>query len=465
MSKSILILLMLAAVACGKKSNEVQGEQLNILSLETLENTYPEVIGMKIEHMDNSPLSRSESKIGQVRFSNKPFSLSQWMIENVFFRYHHDENGYENFHKLNRLQNGVILPMQQSFFDYLKSNNHYPHFVMEVELKNQIANARFHLGFVNMVNLSVHPRKIELYKNGNQYLRTQVLNIDEVSALINREYQPVIFWEKTTQSRLNVYVVEDSKVRTIGLEGNESRDIRTILSTSQKIINFNEYSEVEEILSWNLNEDFWICFPCDANKVGSYGSAFLVKTTISALIRSNRKHNIMSRRFGRNTRFIIDDLRPLDHIHLTLKFIKRFPIATIPGGVSGSFIGNSGGDCINTNTVLSSRDEVIRRPSNLFQSTYINWNGENLTLKSFFQKENIQYTQNDQGEVEFSMELASAHQVQLVNQSQLDPVEVKFNASEMICGDRVVNSRPERIEYHEPEVWLELRIIVDGLSR
>jgi len=465
MSNTILILFMLAVVACGKKSNEVQGEQLNILSLETLKNTYPEVIGLKMEHMDSSPLSRSESKRSQVSFSNKPFSLSQWMVENVFFRYHHDENGHENFHKLNRLENGVILPMQQSFFDYLKSNNHYPHFVMEVELKNQIANTQFHIGFVNLTNLSIHPYKIELYKSEGQYLKTPVLNIDEINSLIGRDYHPVVFWKNRNQSRLNVYVVEDSKVRTIALEGNESRDIRTLLNTPQRIVNFNEYSDFENILEWNLNDDFWICFPCDANKVGSYGSAFLVKTNISTLIRSNRKNNIISRRFSLNTNFTIENLRPLDRIHIALKFIKRVPIATIPRGVSGSFIGNSGGDCINTNTVLSSRDELIQRPTNLFHSTYIDWEGELLTLASFFQRENIHYTQNDEGEVEFSMELAKAHQIQLVNRSLLDSMEVIFNASELICGDRVINSRPARVEYHQPEVWLEMGLIVDGLSR
>lgn len=448
--------------ACGKNPNEVEGAKQEALTVSSIQNSYPSVTGFSVEHLDQDPLSRSELKTAPLMFSAKPFALTQWIVENVFFRYHYEENGYENFNKLNRLQNGVVLPLQQPFYDYLQKNNQYPHITLQVELGSESQLYDYHVGFVSMKNLEILPRKIKLYSLNQRIMKTEVLSVDEMNQFLKSDFQPVIFWEKSQRSRMSVYVVEEGDVRTVELEGVEKRDLLSILNTNLQVVNFNEYADKEDILSWNPHQDFWICFPCDANKIGSFGSAYLIKTNVASLIKSNRKPNVFTTRYDLDKQFLVSNLKPFDQVQLSLKFIQRIPVATIPRGVSGSSIGR---DCINTSTTLSSKDEIASRPSGYLNSTYIEWYGLVMPLRDFFSQKNIVYSQNDDFEIEFSLELEEMTNLRIFNETQNELRDVVFHASEMICGDRIMHQWPMRVETHEAKTYFEMRMSVNGLSR
>jgi hypothetical protein len=462
MSKILIFSILLLTLSCGKKTNEVEGQPQNVMSVSSLTNSYPEIIRFSVDHMDQDPLSRMDIKTASLQFANKPYSLTQWIVENVFFRYHYEENGFEKFTKLNRLKNGVILPLQQSFYEYLQKNDQFPNINIQVDLKETTHDYQYHVGFVNVKSLEILPYKVELYQAQRNSLKTKVLNIDEINQFLKRDYQPVIFWEKTNRSRLNVYVVDNGDVRTIELEGTEKRDLLSILSTDLRILNFNEFSDREDILGWNPYEDFWICFPCDANKIGSFGSAYLVKTNVASLIRSNRQPNVAHARFSLNKDILISNLKPFDRVHLNLKFIEIIPTAVIPGGVVGSSLAR---DCINTSRVLSHYNADLSRPSRLLASTFLDWGGEMLSLRDFLLRENITFNINSQNEIEFSVEISDFNQIRFLNKTESRSLEVIFEASEMTCGDRVMHQWPQKVEIHNTDYLMEMRMIVDGLSR
>lgn len=461
MNVLIIIASLAFFISCGKsplKSNEQE-----LLFFQESTESLLEIEGMHIEyfHREGSLASgeRSVFNLGKME-EGRPYS--PYLLERIYFEYHH--LGLENhFYQLNRLQPGIVLTMSHSLSFSLEGARRFDRAQFQIRLNGYKSSQRYELTWVHRETLKVSDVRIPLKQLRGSRFESNIIEQSIIERYAQGDYQLMLTWRDKNARGLTLHIVDEERHQSIKLHSADPRELHYYFSSNDRVAYLDEYTQREDIIEGELDEPFWICYPCNESAIGGFGQAFLIKTSLRSILKAHRSNNVELKRFSFNSRSPEFTIQSLDRVNFTITPIIEEPRARLVMRHPGV----NRGDCFSLVNEIQYTEVQDRDAEAYLREVYLETRQGMRSLHELLVLHGERLYKHNDGSLSFGLEFEETKndQAVLVSWARVDEIELNFLAEEEHCQNRVRQLSPERTGSARERVSFSVEVSIDGLER